>query len=101
MSVSHYRALFGSGFDSDDDSPLGMTHHAMPSFPDSDGYHSHGQCATLNAPTHWAVENGPEPSSMLRYKSWSFLTNVNRKAYSVQLCSKSKPIHGIHRISIL
>ncbi|KAF7691114.1 unconventional myosin-XV isoform X1 [Silurus meridionalis] len=34
-------ALFGSGFDSDDDSPLLNPPMASTSFPDSDGYYSH------------------------------------------------------------
>ncbi|XP_041943714.1 unconventional myosin-XV isoform X2 [Alosa sapidissima] len=43
-------ALFGSGFDSDDESPLAMTRHAMPSIPDSDGYYSHVESDTFSEP---------------------------------------------------
>lgn len=35
-------ALFGSGFDSDDESPLLNPPMASTSLPDSDGYYSHG-----------------------------------------------------------
>uniref|UniRef100_A0A8C1X0L0 Myosin XVAa n=1 Tax=Cyprinus carpio TaxID=7962 RepID=A0A8C1X0L0_CYPCA len=43
-SPTRTRALFGSGFDSDDDSSL-LLPQTMPnsSLPDSDGYYSHGQ----------------------------------------------------------
>ncbi|XP_062386970.1 unconventional myosin-XV [Sardina pilchardus] len=43
-------ALFGSGFDSDDESPLTTTRHAMPSIPDSDGYYSHVESDTFSEP---------------------------------------------------
>ncbi|XP_031432976.1 unconventional myosin-XV-like [Clupea harengus] len=43
-------ALFGSGFDSDEESPLAMTHYAMPSIPDSDGYYSHVESDTFSEP---------------------------------------------------
>ncbi|KAG9349790.1 hypothetical protein JZ751_026143 [Albula glossodonta] len=56
-------SLFGSGFDSDEDSPLAhaMRHPAMPSssLPDSDGYYSHVEADSFG--------EGPTQKGMDRY----------------------------------
>lgn len=42
--MNFHRALFGSGFDSDDDNSLLLPQTMLStSLPDSDGYYSHGQ----------------------------------------------------------
>lgn len=42
FSIICFSALFGSGFESDDDIPLLNPPPSAGSLPDSDGYYSHG-----------------------------------------------------------
>lgn len=45
--LTYHSALFGSGFDSDDETPLFNPPMASNNLPDSDGYYSHGQMTIL------------------------------------------------------
>ncbi|XP_030645611.1 LOW QUALITY PROTEIN: unconventional myosin-XV [Chanos chanos] len=51
-------ALFGSGFDSDDENPLVLSRQGLPSssIPDSDGYYSHVESDYSEAPTQRGMD---------------------------------------------